>query len=216
MYNTVIFDLDGTLLDTIEDLADSVNYVQKKYGYPLHSVDEVKAHVGNGIRNLIIRSIPKGEEKDNFQDVYKEFKRYYQKHCRVKTDVYSGIMELLESLHKRKIKMAIVSNKAHCAVEELNEAYFKNYISVAIGENEEAGIKKKPSPDSVFKVLDMLGSKKEETVYVGDSDVDMATAKNSGLDCILCSWGFREKALLESLKPLAVIDNPEELLEIIL
>lgn len=216
MYNTVIFDLDGTLLNTIEDLTDSVNYVQEKYGYPLHSIDEVKAHVGNGIRNLIIRSIPGGEKNADFEAVYHEFKIYYQQNCQVKTTSYPGIMELLKELYKNKIKMAIVSNKVHSAVEELNKLYFQRYISVAIGENEEEGIKKKPAPDSVFRALDLLGSKKEDAVYVGDSDVDIATAKNAGLHCVLCSWGFRERALLESLNPMAIIDRPEELLKIVL
>jgi phosphoglycolate phosphatase len=215
MYNTVIFDLDGTLLNTIDDLADSVKYVQKKYGFPLHNVDLVRQHVGNGIRNLVIRSIPDGESNPQFENIYQEFLEYYQEHCQIKTDAYPGIMDLLKELHNRNLKMAIVSNKAHLAVIELNEIYFKDYISVAIGENEKEGIKKKPAPDSVFHALELLGSKQSEAMYVGDSEVDRATAENSGLDCVLCSWGFRERELLESLKPMAIIDEPGELLEII-
>lgn len=215
MYNTVIFDLDGTLLNTIDDLADSVNYVQKKYGIEPHSVDLVRQHVGNGIRNLIIRSVPDGEDNPKFEEIFNCFREYYQEHCQIKTTAYPGIMELLGELHKRKIKMAIVSNKAHPAVVELNEIYFKEFISVAIGENEAGGIRKKPDPDSVNHALELLGSKKTEAIYVGDSEVDYATAENSGLKCVLCSWGFRERSLLESFKPMAIIDAPGELLEII-
>lgn len=215
MYNTVIFDLDGTLLNTIEDLADAVNYVQEKYGIEKHSVDMVRQHVGNGIRKLIIRSVPLGEKNPKFEEMFQCFKSYYQEHCQIKTIAYPGIMTLLESLHNKGIKMAIVSNKAHPAVIELNEIYFKDYINVAIGENETAGIRKKPAPDSVKHALELLGSKKSESVYVGDSEVDYETAVNSGLDCVLCSWGFRERGLLESFEPMAIIDQPEELLEIL-
>ena len=215
MYNTVIFDLDGTLLNTIDDLADAVNYVQEKYGIEKHSVDLVRQHVGNGIRNLMIRSVPQGEENPKFEEMFSCYKEYYQEHCQIKTAAYPGIMELLKSLHNKGIKMAIVSNKAHPAVVELNKIYFEDYISVAIGENEAAGIQKKPAPDSVFHALELLGSKKSEAIYVGDSEVDYATAKNSGLDCVLCSWGFRDRKLLESFEPMAIIDQPEQLLEII-
>lgn len=215
MYNTVIFDLDGTLLNTIDDLADSVNYMQRKFGIKEDSVDTVRQHVGNGLRLLVARSVPQGEENPQFEEMFKCQKEYYQKHCQIKTSAYPGIMELLKTLHEKGIKMAIVSNKAHAAVEELNQIYFKDYISVAIGENEEAGIKKKPAPDSVNHAIELLGAKKSEAVYVGDSEVDRQTATNSELACVSCSWGFRERSLLESLKPMAIIDKPEQLLDIL-
>lgn len=215
MYNTVIFDLDGTLLNTLEDLADSVNYVQRKYGYAEDSIDTVRMNVGNGIRNLMKRSIPDGDKNPLFEETFQTFKTYYQAHCQDKTKAYPGIMELLAELHKRGIKMAIVSNKAHAAVEELNQIYFKDYISIAIGENEDDGIKKKPAPDMVHMALDKLGSKAEKSVYVGDSDVDKATADNSGLDCVLCRWGFRNLELLQSLEPKAIIEEPQELIKIL-
>lgn len=215
MYNTVIFDLDGTLLNTLEDLADAVNYVQRKYNFAEDSIDTVRMNVGNGIRNLVKRSIPEGENNAVFEEAFQTFREYYQEHCQVKTRAYPGIMELLEELHKRGIKMAIVSNKAHAAVEELNKIYFKDYIDVAIGENEDAGIKKKPAPDTVYMALEKLESTKEESIYVGDSDVDKATADNSGLDCVLCRWGFRDLELLQSLKPKAIIAEPKELVNII-
>lgn len=215
MYDTVIFDLDGTLLNTIEDLADAVNYVQEKYNIEKHSVDSVRQHVGNGIRNLMICSVPLGVKNPRFEEMHRCFRDYYQRHCQIKTKAYPGIMELLKGLHNNGIKMAIVSNKAHPAVVELNHLYFKDYIQVAIGENEAAGIKRKPAPDSVNLALELLGSKKEDAVYVGDSEIDSETAKNAGLDCVLCAWGFRDRTLLEGLQSMAVIDDPEELMNYI-
>jgi phosphoglycolate phosphatase len=215
MYNTVIFDLDGTLLNTLEDLADSVNYVLKKFGWQQHTIEQVRSHVGNGIRNLMILSVPDGESNPKFEEAFQTFKEYYQSHCQIKTDAYSGIMDLLKVLYEKGYKMAIVSNKAHPAVEELNKIYFKDYISVAMGENEDAGIKKKPAPEMVYKALEQLGSTKEESIYVGDSDVDKATADNAGLNCVLCQWGFRELELLQSLKPKAIIAEPMELIDVL-
>ena len=215
MYDTVIFDLDGTLLNTIDDLANAVNYVQKNYGYPMDNVNTVKKNVGNGIKKLIERSIPEGKNNPYFEKIFLEFKEYYQKNCQVKTSAYPGIMELLETLKNKKIKMAIVSNKAHEAVEKLNRIYFQDYVSVVIGENEAAGIRKKPAADSVKRVLELLKSKKEETLYVGDSEVDKETADNAHVRCVLCSWGFRETEQLKKLEPMAVINHPLELLDII-
>ena len=215
MYNTVIFDLDGTLLNTIDDLADAVNYVQKKFGWEIHTVDTVRKHVGNGIRNLIKRSVPNGFDNPQFEEAFQIFREYYQEHCQVKTVAYPGIMELLKSLKEKGYKMAIVSNKAHPAVAELNRIYFKDYIEVALGENESGGIKKKPAPDMVNLALEKLGSEKSESIYVGDSEVDKATADNSERDCVLCQWGFRELELLKSLNPKTIIEKPIELLNIL-
>ncbi len=215
MYNTVIFDLDGTLLNTIEDLTDSVNFVLRKFGWQEHTVEQVKNHVGNGIRNLMKRSVPDGFDNPQFEEAFLTFKEYYQTHCQIKTSAYPGIMDLLKTLYEKGYKMAIVSNKAHKAVEELNEIYFKDYIRVAIGENEDAGIQKKPAPEMVFEALEKLGSRKEEAIYVGDSDVDKKTADNAGMECVLCQWGFRELNLLQSLHPKAIIAKPMELLNIV-
>lgn len=214
MYNTIIFDLDGTLLNTIDDLADAVNFVQKKFGWDVHSVDLVRKNVGNGIKKLVERSIPEGVENPQFEEAFATFKEYYQEHCQIKTAPYGGIMELLESLKSMGYKMAIVSNKAQSAVSELNNIYFSEFIDVAIGENEDAGIKKKPAPDEVELALLQLNSKKEESLYVGDSEVDKATADNSELDCVLCQWGFRDVELLQSLNPKAIIATPSELIEV--
>jgi phosphoglycolate phosphatase len=150
-----------------------------------------------------------------FEEAYETFMEYYQAHCQIKTDAYPGILDLLKSLKDKGYKMAIVSNKAQCAVSELNEIYFKKYIDVAIGENEAGGIGKKPAPDEVNLALEQLDSTKAESIYVGDSDVDKATADNSQLDCVLCQWGFRDLELLESLKPKSIIAKPEELIEVL-
>ena len=147
MYNTIIFDLDGTLLYTLEDLTASVNYVQRKYNEEIHSLDQVRRNVGNGIRNLMKKSVSGGEDNPIFEDAYKDFKEYYWKHNNDNTRPYDGIMELLQALKDKNIKMAIVSNKAHPAVVDLNEIYFKDYIDVAIGEDEANGIKRKPAAD---------------------------------------------------------------------
>lgn len=215
MYNTVIFDLDGTLLNTIDDLATAVNYIQNKYGWQLHTVDEVRSHVGDGIRKLVGRSIPNGEENPQFEDVFKDYKEYYREHSQVNTCAYPGIMDMLKALKEKGCKMAIVSNKAHSATLDLNEIYFKDYIQVAIGENEESGIKKKPAADMVNLALERLGSDKSEVIYVGDSEVDKATADNAGLECVLCEWGFRELEFLETLGAKAIIKEPLELLKVI-
>lgn len=215
MYNTVIFDLDGTLLNTLDDLADAVNYVLRKFGWKEHTVEQVRSHVGNGIRKLMERSVPDGKHNPQFEEAFETFKEYYQNHCQIKTSAYPGIMDLLKVLQDKGCKIAIVSNKAHKAVEALNKIYFKDYIQVAMGENENAGIKKKPAPEMVYKALERLKSKKEETIYVGDSDVDKETADNAGMECVLCQWGFRDLELLQSLKPKAIIQKPMELIRVL-
>ena len=209
MYNTVIFDLDGTLLNTLEDLTDSVNYTMQKHGLAPKTNEQVRCYVGNGIRKLIERCIPEGAKNPDYETIFETFRSYYTDHCRIKTQPYAGIPELLKTLSGQGIKLAIVSNKNDTAVEELNEIFFKEYISVAIGQNDQ--IRPKPAPDTVDMALKRLGSRREESLYVGDSDVDKATADNSGMDCVSVTWGFRDRALLESLKPMAIIDRPEEL-----
>ena len=206
MYQAVIFDLDGTLLDTLEDLKDGVNHALKLQNYPERSLDEVRNFVGNGIQKLIERAVPAGTEKEKQQIVFQEFRSYYTSHCRIKTRPYIGIMELLQVLKQNHIAMAIVSNKNDAAVKELSKYYFADYIDVAIGERE--GIRKKPAPDSVFEAMRLLKSEKNHTVYVGDSDVDRETAANSGLDCVSVTWGFREEKLLQALKPEYLIREP--------
>lgn len=212
-YDTVIFDLDGTLLNTLEDLADGVNHVMEENGYPKRTLEEVRHFVGNGIRRLMEQAVPETVSGDEFERVFEEFKSYYTEHCQIKTRAYDGIMRLLETLKKQGYDMAIVSNKNHAAVCELNEIYFKEYINVAIGQKD--GIRKKPAPDTVIQALKELGKEKETAIYVGDSEVDFATAKNSGMDCALVTWGFRTKNELAEFEPTVFIDQPEELLAVL-
>ncbi len=213
-YETFIFDLDGTLLDTLADLASAVNYALEKNGYPLRSVDEVREFIGNGVVKLMERAIglPK-EDAENFERAFSDFKRYYGENCMVQTKLYDGIEQVLTALKDKGKKCAIVSNKADFAVKLLNEAYFKELVSVAIGENEAAGIKKKPSPDSVLIALKELGVGKENAVYVGDSEVDIQTAKNAGLPCLSVAWGMKTRAFLERHGAETVLDDPLQLLE---
>ena len=212
-YDTVIFDLDGTLLNTLEDLADGVNHVMEENGYPKRTLEEVRHFVGNGIRRLMEQAVPERVTGDEFERVFEEFRSYYTEHCQIKTRAYDGIMQLLDTLKKQGYAMAIVSNKNHAAVCELNEIYFKEYIKVAIGQKD--GIRKKPAPDTVIQAWKELGKEKETAIYVGDSEVDFATAENTGMDCVLVTWGFRTTDELSVFKPRAFIEKPEELLTIL-
>lgn len=207
----VIFDLDGTLLNTLFDLADSVNWALQKYNMPLRSVEEVRAFVGNGLRNLMDQAVPEGEKNPVFETLFEEFREYYKRHCNIKTAPYEGIMELLEKLKEQGHPMAIVSNKIDSGVKELNEIHFSDYVEVAIGERE--GIARKPAPDSVFEALRLLGVAKENAVYVGDSDVDIQTANNADVKCITVLWGFRDAEFLAEHGAKVMIQNPLELLE---
>lgn len=213
--DTVIFDLDGTLLNTLEDLKNSVNYAMRQCGYPEHTLEEIRTYVGNGILLLMQRSIPGGKEDPQFDKAFTLFKEHYGEHCNDTTKPYDGIMELLHTLQKNKIKMAIVSNKADFAVKELNEIYFKELIPVAIGEKESEGIRKKPAPDTVMEALKELGSTVENSVYIGDSEVDIQTARNSGMDEILCAWGFRGEEFLKQHGARNLIKSPQEILSLL-
>lgn len=210
-YEAAIFDLDGTLLNTLEDLADAVNAALKENGMPPRTLEEVRQFVGNGIVKLMERAVPQGKENPAFDSTLQDFKDYYGKHCNDKTKPYPGILDTLNRLKERGVPMAIVSNKADFAVKELNPLYFEGLIDVALGENEAAGIRKKPAPDMVFKALNGLECPVEKAVYVGDSDVDLATAKAAGMPCIGVSWGFRGRAFLEQHGADVIIDKPNEL-----
>lgn len=193
-YETVIFDLDGTLLNTLEDLADAVNYALRKMGMPERTLEEVRTFVGNGVRRLMELSVPEGSNNPAFEETFAKFREYYGVHCNDKTKPYEGVLELIRELKKAGYALAIVSNKLDSAVKELAEIYFEGIVKVAIGEKE--GVAKKPAPDTVYAALRELNMPKETAVYVGDSEVDVMTAKNSGLPCISVLWGFRDEAFL--------------------
>ena len=213
-YKAVIFDLDGTLLDTLEDLADSVNHVLKEAGYPSRTIEEVRAFVGNGIRKLIERSVPEGTSVDSIDIIHKNFIAYYGKHCMEKTKPYDSIMEMLHTLQNAGCKVAVVSNKADYAVQILCDKYFNHIFDAALGE--QTGTPKKPAPDAVFNVLNTLNVLPSEAVYVGDSDVDILTARNSNMDEIIVTWGFRDEAFLKEQGAKVLISNPSELITLIL
>ena len=212
---TVIFDLDGTLLDTLEDLTTSANYAMAEMGFPSRSKEEVRSFVGNGIAVLIRKCVPETIDEELIQKATEIFKKHYAIHCNDCTRPYPGIEELIDILRGKNIKMAIVSNKGDFAVKELAEIYFKGTIPVAIGEKESDGIRKKPAPDTVFKAMELLDSKAKDTVYVGDSEVDIKTAANAGLDLVLCAWGFRDETFLKEQGADIIIQEPKELVNII-
>lgn len=208
-YSTAIFDLDGTLLDTLDDLAGSVNYALEECGYPTRNVDEVRRFVGNGVEKLIELSVPEKTSKDNTAKCLSVFTNHYKENMRNHTRPYDGIMDLLEKLKAKNIKIAVVSNKMDEAVKLLCKKEFRDLFQLAIGSSE--GIAKKPAPDTVLEALRLLKSKKEETLYIGDSDVDIETAKNANLTSVGVTWGFRDRELLKSKGADYIIDKPEEL-----
>lgn len=214
--DTVVFDLDGTLLNTLEDLADSVNYAMRQYGLPEHTLEEVRAYVGNGVGKLIERSIPHGTDHPYYEQILDSFKTHYALHCEDKTCPYEGIMELLSQLKEQNFRMAIVSNKFDGAVKKLNKKYFNRFISVAIGES--ATVQRKPAPDTMYQALAELNADASRAVYVGDSEVDRQTAANVPMTCISVTWGFRTREqLLESgASDACMIKTPQELLPLLL
>jgi len=212
-YDTVIFDLDGTLLNTLEDLVDSVNFALTLYGFPCRRMEDIRSFAGNGIARLIELAIPNGRNNPQYEKCLADFRFHYSKNMQNKTTAYDGIMELLDRLAKENFKIAIVSNKFDTAVKELNQIYFKEYIKLAIGETKD--VLKKPAPDMLFKAIEQLGSTVHETMYIGDSEVDVKTAKNSGVTSIGVTWGFRNREVLEQEGPDYIIDRPEELLKIV-
>ena len=211
-YSTYIFDLDGTLLDTLADLAAAVNYALRQHGMPEHTIDDVRRFVGNGVRKLMERAIPDGEKNPDFEATFATFREYYMHHSLDNTRPYPGIIETLEALKEQGCRLAVVSNKMMAATKELCQHFFAETIEVAIGENEAAGIRKKPAPDTVFEALRQLGEEKDSAVYVGDSDVDLETASNSGLPCISVLWGFRDRDFLIQHGAKTFISAPSELL----
>lgn len=209
----VIFDLDGTLLYTLEDLKNSVNFALNKSGFKERSLDEVRQFVGNGIENLMRKSVPDNITEEEFKACFENFKGHYRIHSEDNTKEYNGITELLKTLKCKGFLLAVVSNKADFAVNTLCKKYFPDLLDCAFGERE--GIKRKPCPDSVNEVVKILEVKKENCYYVGDSEVDVKTAHNAEIKCIACTWGFRSKNVLENENPEYIIDSPKEILRIV-
>lgn len=208
-YEAYIFDLDGTLLNTIDDLAASTNYALRTNGLPERSVSEVQSYVGNGVRKLMERAVPDGDRNPKFNDAYETFRQHYSKHNMDMTAPYPGIMEMLQELRDRGKRIAVVSNKFYSATQSLCDHFFPGLVEVAIGEKE--SIRKKPAPDTVVEALRQLGVPKDNAVYVGDSDVDILTASNCGIPCISVLWGFRSRDFLLSHGATTFVSSPEEL-----
>ena len=213
MIEAVIFDLDGTLLNTLDDLTASVNHIFGKYGLPLQETSDVRRNMGNGARYLLSHMMPQGTDTPGFDGILAEYGEYYKAHCKELTAPFPGIMDMLRKLKKAGIRMAIVSNKGDEAVKELSSVYFEDLMDSAVGERQ--GIRRKPEPDSLLAAAAEMGAEKDRVLYVGDSEVDYETAKRAGMRCVLVEWGFRDKEDLEALQPDYLISSAEELVGIV-
>lgn len=212
-YTTIVFDCDGTLLDTLTDLRNAVNYVLRAHDLPERSVPEVKAALGNGVAHLMRQSLPDSISEAEFNTYLDEFKAYYGEHLQDYTAPYPGMLDVLDTLRAKGYKLAIVSNKIQEGITPLNKEYFGDRLPVAIGER--PGLQRKPAPDMVLQALKELGSTQDESIYIGDSEVDVATAKNSGLLCIGVTWGFRDEQLHKDLGIKYIARKAEDIVTII-
>ena len=210
-YQAVLFDLDGTLLDTLEDLADSVNAILGKYGFPLRKREEIRRFLGNGSEQLMRQALPEEVPPTDFANYLAEYQAYYKGHMEEKTKPYDGILELLDALREAGLKIGVVSNKFDTAVKGLCEKYFPGYIDAAAGEREAEGIRRKPAPEMVFLAAKRLGVEVKNCLYVGDSEVDILTAQHAEMDCVSVTWGFREEAFLRQAGAVHLVHTPKEL-----
>lgn len=213
-YRVALFDLDGTVLNTLDDLTAAVNHAMTCEGFPTHTRERVCAYVGNGIGNLIARAVPEGTDKETTERALATFRTYYAAHCAVYTKPYEGVLDMLHSLRAAGVKTALVSNKADFAVQSLAKDYFEGLFDVALGERAE--IPRKPAPDMVYHVLRELNATPDEAVFIGDSDVDVITAKNAGTDGIFVTWGFRDADCLRAAGATRLADSTEALEALIL
>lgn len=213
-YDVVLFDLDGTVLDTLADLANSVNYVLKKFGFPERSVSEIRRFLGNGVRKLMERSLPEPVAFEDFEVILRCFRDYYTSHCEVTTKPYDGILFVIEKMKDAGIMVGLVSNKMDEAVQLLAESFFPGVFDVVVGQRED--LPPKPAPDMVTFALERLGVNGSRGLYVGDSEVDQKTAANAGLACALVAWGFRDAPFLATLDADALISEPKELLSFLM
>lgn len=213
-YELAVFDMDGTILDTLEDLKNSLNFALKENGFPERTTDEVRRFVGNGVRKLIDRAAPENINKETKDKIFDTFNGHYKVHCTDNTRPYEGIKEVVKTLRGKGLKTAVVSNKEHYGVILLCEKYFPGLFDMAAGSTD--AVRKKPAPDTVLSVMEKLGVPPEKTVYIGDSDVDIETAKNAGTDCISVSWGFRTEEFLKEHGATVITDEPGKLAGLIL
>ncbi len=209
-YKALIFDMDGTLLDTLEDLCNSVNRALAMYGCETCTTDHIRQSLGFGVDELIARCTQGGRDNPNYANILNEHKSYYQSHSEIKTKPYAGICELITNLEKSGVKVAVVSNKVHEALVPLVEKFFPS-IQYICGERMKEGIQCKPHPDMVFRITGELDVLPGECAYVGDSEVDIQTANNSGMDCISVDWGFRDRYQLIEYNPTVIVSHPDEI-----
>lgn len=209
--NTIIFDMDGTLLNTLDDIADSLNYSLEQCGYPVHVVDNIRKMIGGGASILLERAAPKEISAGAMEELKVVFLEHYFANSNNKTDLYDGIRPLVSRLAEEGFQMGIVSNKGDKAVKELSQFYFQDEMKMSLGER--ADIKRKPAPDALLLAMDMMGVKPDECIYIGDSEVDAQFSINAGVPCIIVTWGFRDREELLSVKPNAIVDTVDELYE---
>lgn len=214
MYKAVLFDMDGTVLDTLGDLADSMNYSLRHFGMPERDAREMKTFLGKGPAHFVNCSVPEGTTEELRRRVRDFYEEYYDEHCQIKTGPYPGISELMERLKGRGLKLAVISNKQEPAVRVLAQRHFPGLLELAVGTG--PSIPCKPDPSAVLSAMERMGVAAEDSVYVGDMDVDLNTARNAGIDCIGVAWGFMGREKLESLGARVVADTAEELGDIIL
>lgn len=210
---TVIFDLDGTLLYSLEDLKDSVNFVMKKHGFREYTIDEVREAIGNGVRLLMERILPKDIDKNLFEECLSEFKENYSKNMYNKTKPYDGVLDMLKGLREEGYKIAVLSNKFDSAVKELSNKYFGELVDLAVGQKE--GVKEKPSPLGIQEIAKELDTDVETCIMVGDSEVDIQTANNAGIDCISVTWGYKNIDFLYDNGATKLVYAPEDILELL-
>lgn len=215
MKKLCIFDLDGTLVDSLVDLKESVNVILKRHSFEEKTMNQIRSYVGNGLYKLMERSVPQSCQQDKLDQLYEEFLEYYGEHCNDHTVKYDGIEEMLKGLKKKGLLLAISSNKRNELVQKLWKEHLGQLIDLAIGEDPFRGIRKKPEKDEVEYLLNQLQINPREAVYIGDSEVDIQTAHQSGLDSISVSWGFKSRDFLEKNGASAIADTPEDLIQLL-
>ena len=208
-YQAVLFDMDGTVLDTLDDLCDSINHSLAEFSLPQVSREHVRQCLGNGAAFLVSHSIPAGSSPDLEADVLAFYKPWYDAHCLIKTAPYEGILPMMQSLKEQGLRLAIISNKPDRAVQELSDAFFPGLLELSVGES--PSVRRKPAPDTVLTAASQIGLSVDQCVYVGDSEVDLQTARNAGMDCISVTWGFRDEAQLIEAGASVLVRTPEEL-----
>lgn len=213
-YELAVFDMDGTILYTLDDICNGVNEALVRHGLPRRDIDSIRRNIGHGIRHEIESSVPKGTDESVIDAVFHDFHAWYEVHCNDNTRPYEGIVELLQSLKEEGIRCAVVSNKADYAVKALSDIHFRGLMEASVGEME--GIARKPAPDEVDEVLRLTGVDRKKAVYIGDSEVDIETARNAGMDCIAVSWGYRDRWMLEASGAEVIADNVEQLKHLLL